>query len=55
LRTTSAKPPLQLKTKLTISEEPNTTRHLYGLLTHYLNEHLPVNPVRVVFETEPKP
>jgi dipeptidyl-peptidase-4 len=35
-----------------ISEGPNTTRHFYGLLTRYLNEHLPVNPVRVVFETE---
>jgi cyclophilin family peptidyl-prolyl cis-trans isomerase len=36
----------------TISEGANTTRHFYGLLTRYLNEHLPVNPVRVVFETE---
>jgi len=34
-----------------ISEGPNTTRHFYGLLTRYLNEHLPVNPVRVVFES----
>ena len=35
-----------------MSEGANTTRHFYGLLTRYLNEHLPVNPVRVVFETE---
>jgi peptidyl-prolyl cis-trans isomerase A (cyclophilin A) len=35
-----------------ISEGSNTTRHFYGLLTRYLNEHLPANPVRVVFETE---
>jgi dipeptidyl-peptidase-4 len=27
-----------------ISEGPNTTRHLYELLTRYLNEHLPVTP-----------
>jgi dipeptidyl-peptidase-4 len=26
-----------------ISEGENTTRHLYGLLTRYLNEHLPVS------------
>ena len=26
-----------------ISEGTNTTRHFYGLLTRYLNEHLPVN------------
>jgi dipeptidyl-peptidase-4 len=25
-----------------ISEGENTSRHLYGLLTRYLNEHLPV-------------
>jgi dipeptidyl-peptidase-4 len=25
-----------------ISEGENTTRHLYGFLTRYLNEHLPV-------------
>jgi dipeptidyl-peptidase-4 len=25
-----------------ISEGENTTRHLYSLLTRYLNEHLPV-------------
>jgi dipeptidyl-peptidase-4 len=37
-----------------ISEGPNTIRHFYGLLTHYLHEHLPVNPVRGVFETEQK-
>ncbi len=35
-----------------ISEGVNTPRHFYGLLTRYLNEHLPVNPARVVFETE---
>ncbi len=35
-----------------ISEGANTVRHLYGTMTRYLHEHLPVNPVRVVFETE---
>ena len=27
-----------------ISEGPNTTRHLYELLTRYLTEHLPAGP-----------
>lgn len=35
-----------------MSEGANTTRHFYGLLTRYLDAHLPVPPVRVVFETE---
>jgi peptidyl-prolyl cis-trans isomerase A (cyclophilin A) len=35
-----------------ISEGDTTVRHFHGLLTRYLNEHLPVNPVRVIFETE---
>jgi len=35
-----------------ISEGANTVRHFYGLLTRYLGEHLPVNPVLVVLETE---
>lgn len=35
-----------------ISEGANTERHLYGTLTRYLHERLPVNPVRVVFETD---
>lgn len=27
-----------------IDEGPNTSRHLYSLLTRYLNEHLPPGP-----------
>jgi dipeptidyl-peptidase-4 len=27
-----------------ISEGPNTSRHLYELLTRYLREHMPPNP-----------
>jgi dipeptidyl-peptidase-4 len=27
-----------------IDEKPNTRRHLFGLMTDYLHEHLPVQP-----------
>ncbi len=28
-----------------INEGKNTTRHLYGLLTRYLNDHLPADRI----------